>query len=149
MFKGVKFFYKYNIMKTKKKTRKAIKQIGGGVPSDFSHHIDLSTINLEQVNEIFEKVLHDIKELNDSMKGKPHDLNLRKKKDSLRIYVEFIEGIQRLKIIEELNEEYFGRKLSLRTNNTKLPEAEVVRTNTNAAQNFETTNVAGQVLSNS
>lgn len=80
------------------------------------------------------------------MKGKPHDLNLRKKKDSLLFYVDFVQGLQRLKIIEELNEEYFGRKLSLRTNNTKLPEAEVVRTNTKSEQNFKTNNVGREVL---
>jgi hypothetical protein len=141
--------YIYNIMKTKKKTRKAIKQIGGvTVPSNFSRHIDLSTINLAEVNIIVENVKHDIEELSDSLKGKPYNLILSKKRDSLRIYMDFLGGLYRLKIIEELNEKYFGRKLSLRTNNTKLPEAEVV-SNTNAAQNFNTKTVAKEVLSNS
>jgi hypothetical protein len=99
--------------KGKRKTIKVRKQKGGGLELPSNTSIDLSIfelstildIPLDRINEHINNVHNDIKEA---------EIDKERSKE-LQIYLEFLQGVQRLKIIQKMHDERFSTRLSLKT----------------------------------
>ena len=97
----------------------------------YAKDFDLSSITLKEANEVQDRNAEDRRVNRQSMKGQAsQDLYIKLVELDMmhHVFGEFIGEVVRLKMIDEMNERYFGKRIPLNIEREKqeLPIAEAV-----------------------
>ena len=108
----------------------------------YAKDFDLSSITLKEANEVQYRNAEDRRVNRQSMKGQAsQDLYIKLVELDMmhHVYGEFIGEVVRLKMIDEMNERYFGKRIPLNIEREKqeLPIAEAVEVDDDEPVKYE------------
>jgi len=108
----------------------------------YAKDFDLSSITLKEANEVQDRNAEDRRVNRQSMKGQAsQDLYIKLVELDMmhHVYGEFIGEVVRLKMIDEMNERYFGKRIPLNIEREKqeLPIAEAVEVDDDEPVKYE------------